>query len=855
MTAKNHRRSFTSRAFVWLARCLLGGLILSLCGVIVLLLALLGLYKHIEPQLPAIDTLREAKLQIPLSVYSRNGELIAQFGEQKRTPVTFEDTPEKLVQAVLSAEDDRFFDHPGVDYQGLLRAAFKFLRTGEKRQGGSTITMQVARNFFLSSEKTFLRKFKEIFLALKIERELKKKEILELYLNKIYLGHHAYGVGAAAQLYFGKPLSELNIAQFALLAGLPKAPSSYNPFTAPAKARGRRDFVLQRMHKLNFISDAELQTALAEPIKVEVSSNAVVLNAPYVAEMVRNQMVEAYGEEVYEKGYKVFTTLDSRLQDVAEKSLRQALHDYDERHGYRGPQEHLELPLSPSPLPKGEGEQGRRDFDSIEEKLKTLEKIGDTLPGVVVSVADKTAQVRLMNAVTVDIPWEGLSWARRQLADDRLGAAPRSAKDVLQVGDVVRVRALDEQKFVLTQLPEVSGALVALAPDDGAILALQGGFDFFHSKYNRAIQAHRQPGSGFKPILYTLALEQGYTLASLLNDAPFVYTDPWQGKEWRPHNYNGRFVGEIRLREALIHSVNLPAVRLLNDIGVDKAIEAANRFGLPKEQLPQGLSLALGSGSATPLQMARVYAVFANGGYLIKPYFIQRVETQEGERLPSVTPLQACRTCGETAPVGVPNAATTCGLGSPLPSGEGQGEGNQKNASCGRAQNSDSAAPRVISPQIHYLMNSLLQDVIRRGTARKALELKRNDIAGKTGTTNEQKDAWFNGYTPGLVTVTWMGFDASLPLGHGETGGHAALPMWIDFMREALAGQPEQSFPQPEGIVNVKINPDTGLLATPEDSNVITELFQDNALPPSQASDEPEAGTSEPSESGMETLF
>ncbi|TAN51695.1 MAG: penicillin-binding protein 1A [Methylococcaceae bacterium] len=807
---------------------MLGVLILSLNGAIALLLVVLGLYLHIEPQLPAIDALRETKLQVPLSVYSRNGELIAQFGEKKRTPVTFEETPEKLVQAILSAEDDRFFDHPGVDYQGLLRAAFKFLRTGEKRQGGSTITMQVARNFFLSSEKTFLRKFKEIFLALKIERELGKKEILELYLNKIYLGHHAYGVGAAAQLYFGKPLPELNIAQFAMLAGLPKAPSSYNPFTAPDKALARRNFVLQRMHKLNFISAAELQAAMAEPIKVQASSNAIVLNAPYMAEMVRNQMVEVYGEDAYINGYKVFTTLDSRLQDVAEKSLRRALHEYDERHGYRGPQEHLALPLYPSPHPKGErsegsGEQGRRGFDSMEEKLKTLEKVGDTLPAVVVAVADKSAQVRLVNAVTVDIPWEGLNWARRQLAEDRLGAAPRTAKDVLQVGDVVRIRALDEHAYTLTQLPEVAGALVALNPDDGAILALEGGFDFFRSKYNRAVQAHRQPGSGFKPILYSMALEQGYTLASLLNDSPFVYTDPWQNKEWRPHNYNGRFVGEIRLREALIHSINLPAVRLLNDIGVDKAIEAANRFGLPKEQLPQGLSLALGSGSATPLQMARVYAVFANGGYLIKPYFIQRVETQEGERLSSVTPLQACRNCSADA----------------VPTG-------------------DNAAPRVLSPQIHYLMNSLLQDVVRRGTARKALELKRNDIAGKTGTTNEQKDAWFNGYTPGLVTVTWMGFDASLPLGHGETGGHAALPMWIDFMKEALAGQPEQSFPQPEGIVSVKINPDTGLLAGPEDADVITELFQDNALPPMQATDQPEEGDGEPAaptDSGMETLF
>lgn len=812
-----------------LARWLLGGLILSLCGAIAALLAVLGLYLHIEPQLPAVDALREAKYQIPLSVYSRDGKLIAQFGDKKRTPISVDATPEKLIQAILSAEDDRFFDHPGVDYQGLLRAAFKFLRTGEKRQGGSTITMQVARNFFLSSEKTFLRKLKEIFLALKIERGLGKREILGLYLNKIYLGHHAYGVGAAAQIYFGKPLLELSLSQFALLAGLPKAPSSYNPFTAPDKALARRNYVLQRMHKLHFITDEALQTALAAPIKVEFTPSTIELNAPYVAEMVRNQMVERYGEDAYVNGYKVYTTLDSHLQTTAERSLRLALHEYDERHGYRGALDHLEQP----------------SLEQIEEKLKTLEKTGDTQPGVVVAVADKSARVQLDKNTAVDLAWEELKWAHRQLSDDRIGAAPRSAKEILRVGDVVRVRTVDAlrpsihqegsgqtlrpgsgQAWALTQIPNVEGALVALAPDDGAVMALEGGFDFFRSKYNRAVQAHRQPGSSFKPIVYAMALEQGYTTASLLNDAPFVLSNPWQDKEWRPHNYSGKFLGPIRLREALIHSTNLASVRLLNDIGIDKVIEAAGRFGLPKEQLPPGLSLALGSGSATPLQMTRVYAVFANGGFLIKPYFIQRVETPEGAIQFQAAPLHACRTCAATAA-----DSTDDGI---------------------------NGAPRIISPQIHYLMNSLLQDVIRRGTARKALELKRNDIAGKTGTTNEQKDAWFNGYTPAMVAVTWIGFDSSQPLGHGETGGHSALPMWIHFMQEALNNVPERQFPQPTGIVSVKINPETGLQAQSDDPDAISELFQQNALPPSEASDQPdEGGDGAPStdELGMETLF
>lgn len=804
VTANPHGRKPKIRVLHRLVRWLLGGLILSLCAAIAALVAILALYLHIEPQLPALDTLREAKYQIPLGVYSRDDKLIAQFGDKKRTPVTIAETPEKLIQAILSAEDDRFFDHPGVDYQGLLRAAFKFLRTGEKRQGGSTITMQVARNFFLSSEKTFLRKFKEIFLALKIERELDKREILELYLNKIYLGHHAYGVGAAAQVYFGKPLRELSLAQFALLAGLPKAPSSYNPFTAPDRALGRRNFVLQRMNKLRFISDEELQTALAQPITLESPPSTIELNASYMAEMVRNQVVELYGEDAYVNGYKVYTTLDSRLQEIAERSLQLALHEYDERHGYRGPLEHLDRP---SP-------------EQVAAKLKMLEKVGDTLPAIVVAITDKSATARLANGDTLEIPWDGLKWAQRQLSEERLGTVPRTTRDVVQVGDVIRIRAVGERAWALTQVPAVEGALVALAPDDGAVVALEGGFDFSHSKYNRAVQAHRQPGSGFKPIVYAMALEQGYTLASILNDSPFVYSDPWQEKEWRPHNYSGKFLGPIRLREALVHSTNLASIRLLNGIGVDKAIEAATRFGLPKEQLPQGLSLALGSGSATPLQMARVYAVFANGGFLVTPYFIQRVETQEGSVLFQAQPLNACRSCATIAA-------------------------------------NDTSAPRIISPQVHYLMNSLLQDVIRRGTARKALELKRNDIAGKTGTTNEQKDAWFNGYTPSMVAVTWMGFDSSLPLGHGETGGHAALPMWIDFMREALKGQPEQQFPQPDGIVSAKIHPDSGLLAGPNDPDTISELFQQDNLPNAQAPEpvedgETPAGSAEPD---MENLF
>lgn len=763
-----------------MTRWILALLATGLSGGTLVLVAILGLYLYIEPQLPPTDSLRDVQLQIPLSVYSHDGKLISQFGEKKRIPIHYSEAPPTLIQAIVAAEDDRFFKHPGVDYQGLARAALKFASSGEKKQGGSTITMQVARNFFLSSEKTFLRKFKEIFLALKIERELSKQEILELYLNKIYLGQRAYGVGVAAQIYFGKPLAELTLTQHATLAGLPKAPSQYNPFTAPDQALVRRNYVLRRMRKLKFITDEQFQAATALPLDTApINAANIELHAPYLAEMVRDFMVARFGEAAYESGFKVFTTLDSFHQNAAQAALFRALHEYDQRHGFRG----AENSLSGKPP------------DVILEKLRTIPRIGDTLPAVVTAVGEKSLRVRFDGNIQADIPWEGMKWARKFISIDRGGVPPRSAGEIAKVGDVVRVCGTVESRE-LCQVPAAEGALVSMDPRNGAVLALVGGFDFSRSKYNRVVQANRQPGSSFKPIIYTAAMEHGFTPASVVDDAPFSYYDPWQQKEWRPQNYDGKYLGPISLREALARSTNMVSVRLISSLGIRKVIDTALRFGFVKEQVPYGLSLALGSGTATPLDMARMYAVFANGGFLVAPHFVERVEDRNGAIIYQAQPKHACRECDP----------------------ESVGD--------------ESIAPRILTPQVHYLMHSLLQGVVQRGTARKALQLGRGDLAGKTGTTNEQKDAWFNGYAADqLIAVSWVGFDSSQPLGDDETGGHTALPMWISYMTTVLKDVPDKNFLQPAGVVSARVDSSSGLLAEPGSEGGTFEVFDERQMP------------------------
>jgi penicillin-binding protein 1A len=745
------------------------------------------LYVKIEPQLPSIEVLRDVQLQEPLRIYASDRKLLAEFGEKRRSPVKISQVPDAMVQAFLAAEDDRFFEHSGVDFQGLLRAAVELVRTGKKRQGGSTITMQVARNFFLSSEKTYLRKLTEILLAYKIEGSLSKEEILELYLNKIYLGQRAYGVEAAAQVYYGMSIADLSVARMAMIAALPKAPSRINPVSNPAAALERRNYILGRMHQLGYLDSATYEAAVAEPDGARVHRVQVEANAAYVAEMVRNEMVERYGVSAYTSGYEVITTIDVPRQAAATRALRKDLLDYSKRHGYRGAEAKLNLADTPA--------------EKRVELLQDYVQVGGLEPALVTRVNEKSVEVLLKNNESVSIGWEGLSWARPYRSANSMGPAPKQAGDVVAAGDVIRVSGSGTD-WELSQVPVVEGALVSLRPEDGAIQALVGGFDFNRSKFNRAIQAKRQPGSSFKPIIYSAALEKGFTPASIINDAPVVFDDADLESTWRPENYSGQFFGPTRLREALYRSRNLVSIRILRAIGAGYAASYAENFGFSSEELPHDLTLALGSASVTPLQMARAYAVLANGGYLIEPYLIRSIHNAAGEVVSMADAPVVCKHCPE-----VLDEINT---------------GMQKQVNLAR---------QVLSPQNVWLMTSMMRDVIQRGTGVKARVLGRSDLAGKTGTTNDQMDGWFSGFNHALVTTAWVGFDKLEPLGRGETGGRSALPMWIDYMREALQGIEEVNLPPPEGLVTVRIDPVTGLLARSGQKDAIFETFMEDTVP------------------------
>jgi penicillin-binding protein 1A len=724
---------------------------------------------ELDKELPDIEQLQHVQYQMPLSIYSQDKLLIAQFGEKRRIPMNIAHVPPQLIKAFIAAEDDRFYKHNGVDFKGLLRAVSQLALTGKKRQGGSTITMQVARNFLLSNEKTYLRKLKEIILALKIERQYSKDQILDLYLNKIYMGQRAYGVAAAAQTYYGTDISALALHQYAMIAGLPKAPSIYNPITNPQRALDRRNYVLRRMLDLNYISQTDYEIAVRAADNAETQSINVELKAPYIAEMVRQEIMSKYGETAYTLGLKIYTTAPSQLQLAAEDALQKTLHEYDERHGYRG-------------LP-------HKNTQKTSVQLNDT-AIGDTRQALVTGATDSGVTAKLYDSTQIFIAWKNIEWAK-PYPEKNMG----TAKAFLKPNDIIWVRELQTNEWALTQVPAAEAAFVALNPNNGAILALCGGFDFYHSKYNRATQSKRQPGSGFKPIVYTAALEKGFTAASIINDAPIVIEDPSQENDWRPENYSHRFLGPTSLRTALRESINLVSVRLLQEIGVPQAIDTALRFGFDKEQLPGTLSLALGSGYASPLRMAAAYAVFANGGFSVKPYLIERIEDHEGNLLYQANPALACPDCPEQDPP--PH--------------------NQ--------------APRAISAKINFLANSLLRDVVQRGTATQAKQLGRNDLAGKTGTTNEQRDAWFNGFATDIVASAWIGFDNSIPLGHGETGGKTALPMWIKFMKSVEQNFPEKPLTQPNGIVQAYINPADGLLLSKESRGGIWEYFSEETVP------------------------
>lgn len=795
-----------------------------LASVLIVMLAGAGLYAWLNPSLPSVEALKDARFQVPLRVYTEDGLLIAEFGDKKRTPIRYQDLPPLLVKALLAAEDDRFFEHPGVDYQGLLRAAANLITTGEKSQGGSTITMQVARNFFLTREKTYLRKLNEILLALKIDRELTKEEILELYLNEIYFGNRAYGVAAAAQVYYGKQLAELTLPEIATIVGLPKAPSRYNPIADEHRSTLRRNYVLGRMHALGHISDQQLEEARSAREAAAVHNLAIEVEAPYVAEMVRQEMVARFGEEeAYNAGYVVYTTLSTPHQAAATRALRGALLDYDQRHGYRGPIQTL------------------ADFATLssEQRLEQLRKIpvsGGLQPALVMEAQEAALSVLLQNGELVQLALERLSWARPYIDEGTTGPRPKGALDVAKPGDVVVVDQDDaDGGWSLVQIPAVSGALVALDANSGAVRALVGGWDFYQSTYNRVIQAQRQPGSSFKPFIYAAALDKGFTPADIINDAPVVFEDPALEAEWRPENFSGEFFGPTRLREALVHSRNLASIRLLQAIGLSYAARYAARFGFDARRIPRNLSLALGSGSVTPLELARASSTFANGGFLVTPFHIVRVLDAQGNIVFEANPEVVCRACEEeTDSSGTPSSPET--VTEPMtpvpPQTTPVNAANVLSATpTAIAAPQPRHAPRVIPPQTAYLVNSMMADVIRRGTGRKALSLGRNDLAGKTGTTNDQRDAWFVGFNADLVAVTWVGFDEPKPLGPRETGGSAALPMWIHFMAAALDGVPEHPLERPSGLVTVRIDPETGLLAAADSANAIFETFPAERVP------------------------
>ena len=801
-------------------------------GVLGLLAGLIGLgvlWYAYGRDLPDVETLRDVQLQVPLRVFTRDGKLVSVFGEKRRVPVGIEEVPDALKNAFIAGEDARFYEHPGVDYQGLTRAVVTLATTGEKSVGGSTITQMLARNFFLTLDKTYERKAKEIFLALRIEQEFGKDEILELFLNKILLGHRAYGVGAAAEVYYGKKLDELTLAQSAMIAALPKAPSRINPITSPERALERRNYVLSRMLELGYIDQAAHDAAVAEPDNAYYHGATTELSAPYLAEMVRATAVEQLGSDAYTGGYVVYTSIDSNLQQAANEAVRNGLEAYDHRHGYRGAEARIDLAQATGPA----------DWD---QALAPYRAIAGLLPGIVTEVDEELALVYLEDGRTIPLTLEGVAWAKKFIARDRWGNPPKLVTDVLNAGDIIRVKLEDDGDWTLGQMPDAEAALVSLDPDDGAIRALVGGYDFARSKFNRVTQSRRQPGSSFKPFLYSAALERGYTTASIINDAPIVFEDNELERTWKPQNFSEKFFGPTRLREAMVNSRNLVSIRILQDIGLRPAREYISRFGFAIDDLPANLSMALGSATLPPLSMARGYATFANGGYLVEPWFIERIVDGDGNVIYQATPPVPCPgDCDSDRPEAVQTVAAANGAETtdatpayrPLAIDDAAGEEGPLNL----ASDSPRYAERVIDEKNAYLVRSLMADVIRRGTGKQAMELGRTDLAGKTGTTNDQRDAWFSGYNSHLVTTVWVGFDNHESLGRAEVGGRAALPIWIEFMGKALEGTPDDPPVMPPGIVQARINPESGLLAALDARGGIMEVFQAGRLPEMEATE------------------
>lgn len=824
--------------------------ILAILGLGFAGIALLSLLSLIlTPTLPSPDELRGGgQLKVPMRVYTADGVLIGEFGEERRIPRKIDEVPPLLIKAILAAEDAGYYDHHGVSFVGIARAAWINFQSGGHRQGASTITMQVARNFFLSPEKTYTRKLKEILLAFKLERDLSKNEILELYINKIFLGHRAYGFAAASRIYYGKPLADLTLPEMAMLSGLPKAPSRNNPLTNPETARDRRNYIISRMYKQGYIDEVYYRDIRFSPLTARKHKLVYDIEAPYIAEMVRQYMIKTYKNKVYAGGFHVYTTILSKYQQAANKALRKGLLAYERRHGYRGPAGHISI-------------TGDIDKSHLDITLKDYRAVGNLIPGVVMLSEDKSITVYTQDGYVASVGWSGLSWARQYIDADAAGPNPKSATDIVQVGDVIYLESLEESRWLLAQPPKAASALIALDPKNGGILALSGGFDFRQSKFNRVIQAKRQPGSNIKPFIYSSALEKGFTAASTISGAPIAIEDVNLEDVWRPENYSGKFFGPTRLRKALTLSLNLVSVRLLRAIKPSFTIKYLSRFGFKPEELPNNLSLALGSLSVEPVKMVRAFSVFANGGFLVEPYFISRVEDGDHNILEYANPTLVCDTCPETINVASQYLQQEAKVGSQL---KGKLKDNQKNEgnvkaeqqpvipeppsvirlkgntpSQGTEENKDEKktidkqnqpvqrrlAPRTITAENAFIMTTIMQDVIKRGTSRRALVLNRPDLAGKTGTTNEFRDAWFSGFNDQIVATTWLGYDQPATLGRGEAGSRVALPIWIDFMRVVLEDMPEHGWPKPASIVTRFINKESGQPTGPDDPEGMDEYF------------------------------
>jgi penicillin-binding protein 1A len=804
---------------------------LSLLGFLGSLWLLAGVYLYLSPNLPDVETLRDVKLQTPMRVYTRDGELIGQFGEQKRSPLEFDQIPEQFIKALLAAEDDNFFRHRGIDLMGLMRAVSELVLTGEKGSGGSTLTMQVARNYFLTLERTFIRKFNEILLAIEIERALDKEEIFELYVNRVFLGHRAYGFEAAAQVYYGTGIADLTLAQHAMLAGVPKAPSRNNPISRPEVGKERRDWILGRMLELGYITPQAHTTAVQSPVTARHHGAQLSFAAHYAAEMARQEMLDRYGMAAYNDGYHVYTTIDSELQQVARRALIDGLKKYDSRHGYRGPERQL--------APATEGE------DTTDQWLDILAEtavIADLKPAIITAVGEDSVDLLLAGGQRDQLLWEnGIRQASPYRTENSRGSAPRSPAEVLAVGDLIRIeRRGEDQRWHLTQVPAAQAALVSLRPDNGAIISIVGGMGFELSKFNRATQAQRQPGSNFKPFVYSAALDAGFTAASIINDAPVVMEDTSLEDIWRPENDGGKFHGPTRLRWALTKSRNLVSIRLLQQLGVPALIDYSRQIGFDTSEFAPDLSLALGTHAMSPLEVASAYAVLANGGYRVEPYLIERIDNLAGDTVYEARPYTVCRSCDQGG--GEPDEDMELSMEQILARRE-------------RETSRMPQAPRVMDERVNFIIDSILRDVITRGTGRRALVLERGDIAGKTGTTNGPMDAWFSGYNPDVVTSTWVGFDNYTPLGRREFGGTAALPIWIDFMRQALKDLPEREPPLPPGIVNVKIDPDSGLLAHSGQRNAIFEYFRVEYVPKDPAREEGPGSGSQGTDDLVKDIF